>query len=313
MPKRDSSYVTKLLILDYFINYSYEKTVRRKYLCLKPNDFKKQEGSLKNFITGKSEKVLLYSLSRKIFQRYRKELLEEKLITVIPTSDKRSTYYSITPFGICYLIKSEYFRDPDKITVKQQKKIFPILETFATRYVIPYRNELFQKEKFDFKDFYKKLIKNVIDTHDIGEEMPFIFSNFNHDYQLERLEFAFEFYVESPTKFVIANFKKLGQSEILLNELGQKQGIFYESIKLNEDQFHQYLASLLLLLIVYFHFQIRYSFNASRKITKKEISDYTNLPGYILKILSMFNSFIGKRINEEAEYMQNFTQIINKV
>jgi hypothetical protein len=232
----------------------------------------------------------------------------------VKTSDKRSKYYSITPFGICYLIKSEEFRDPDKIIVRDQKKIFPILETFATRYVT-YKSEISEKAKFDFKDFYEKLVKNVIDEHDIGEEMPYIFSNFDFDSQLERLEFSFEFYVESPTKIILANFKDIGQAEIILSELGQKEGVIfskYESIKLSEEQFHHYLSSLLMLLTVYFHFQIRHLFIPSRKGIKKEIPDYKNLPDYILQILSIFNLFIGKRIKEEAEYMENFTQIINQ-
>lgn len=320
MLKKDSSYLTKLWILHCFLEFSHEVKGRRTYFCLKDNDFRKKEKveqKSKPSFTGTDAEIDTinkegFGISRKIFQKHQKELLTEKLITRVKTSDKRSKYYSITPFGICYLIKSEYFTDPMKITVKMQKKIFPILETFATRYVT-YKSEISEKGKFDFKEFYDKLVKNVIDEHDIGEEIPHIFSSFDFDSQLERLEFSFEFYVESPMKIILANFKDMGKSEIILSELGQKEGVIfskYESIKLSEEQFHHYLASLLLLLIVYFHFQIRHLFIPSNY--KKEIHDYKNLPDYILQILSIFNLFIGKRIKEEAEYMEKFTQIINQ-
>lgn len=290
------------MILQDFIDYSYEIKGRRTDLCLKPVDFKKREGLSMDSITGKEEKVMLSSLSRKIFQRHQKELLKEKLIIRIPTSDKRATYYSITPFGICYLIKSEYARDPDKIIVRQQKKIFPILESFAKKYTIPYRSEIFEKEKFDFTDFYKNL-KKSIDDHDIGEEMPYIFSNFDYDSQLERLEFSLELFFDSPTNIILANFKDIGQSEVLLSELGQRSGMVsrYKPIKLNEDQFYQYLSRLLLSLIVYFHFQIR------------GLSDYSNLPEIIMRILIIFNHPIEKNIIEQANRIKKFVNETNTI
>ncbi len=301
MLKKDSLY----LILHYFLDHSYDIGVKWGALCLKPTDFKKQYFIQEDYQTGKKTTETSYDFSRKNFEKYRERLLEEKLITRIKFSDKRTTYYSITPLGICRLMQSP-FHDPDKIRQKDLKKILPILETFAKKYVNPYKSEIFDKGSIDFKGFYNTLLSDI-DLHDIGEEMPYLIEEITFDSDDKRCEFSLEllFKDQIPAKITLATFENIEDSEIILSEMGQRSyHNNYKPIKLSEEQLHQYTSRLLLSLVVYFHYQMRHS---------EKLVDYNNLPEYILQILLAFNRCIVKITNDQAKNMESFAQLVNQI
>ena len=316
MPKKDRLYLNKLWILHCFIYFSYEvKAGRRTHYCLIENDFRKIDTvkQVSKFVLDIEEKETYtekdgFGISRKIFQRNLKDLLEEKLIIRISTKDNRSNYYSITPFGICYLIKSEYFRDPDKILSKEQTRIFAILETFVSKH-IAHNSELFDKNELDLTKFYDDVILNVADPYEIGDEMPYVLSNFDYDSQLQSLNFSFEIWGDSFMKIPLANFRFVDKDKNEFIEIGQKN-----TILISDDKFHQYVSRLVICLIVYFHFQIRTIHPTTKKIlNNNEILNYKDLPEKISQILFIFNQYVVKIFNKHISNINSFTQLINQV
>lgn len=210
-------------ILKYFITYSKPISSRGKvWYALNSNQFGKKIGP-----------------SRKIFSESKNELLKRKLIWEISPTKERGQFYSITPLGICSLgyIESGYYFE----------NMFKILETFATKYTDPYKSYVFGNEKIIFKNFVadlfsnnKKIIKDLliqfleildsVDTSDAGifVSLPL------------RTRGNFEFSI------VNIFFK---DNEIKLAEYSSPQ--YAEHIGLNDIQFYQYLAKLLLCLLVY--------------------------------------------------------------
>ena len=88
------------------------------------------------------EKMPEIIVSRKIFSTYVDYLLKFKLITLIKSSNKKSKFYSITPWGICYLLKHA-----DYVLPELTEKIYEILEMFATKNVKPYPSGIFHNKK----------------------------------------------------------------------------------------------------------------------------------------------------------------------
>lgn len=267
--------------------------------------------------------------TRKIFRNKVNELLKEKLITEIKTSDHRSHYYSITPWGICYFIKSEHLRDPLKVTASHRRKIFYILETFATHYVKPYKSEIFQYRKLDFNNLYWRLAPDIIDGHDLGEEIPYVFADFKES-KFTGLQFWLTISFIEGVKLPIANFmfKKEG---IIVSELGQREETFseYTSIKLSEEQFHHYFSNMLIFLTVYFHAKLEHSSILrgikAREITAKRtrrkpdidiylknLQYYRKIPDDFLQILFIFNNSLTKIIKKETDSFESFVSTINQ-
>jgi len=331
--KRANSYLKILEILQYFLDFSEKIDSRkRKWYVLNSNQF----GKLKK-INGiviennqSKEKILEFAgPTRKVFRNNVKELLKNKLITEIKTSDHRSHYYSITPWGICYLIKSEYLRDPQKVTNPERRKIFYILETFATLYVKPYKSEIFRYRTLNFNNLYWRLAPEIIDGHDLGEEMPYTFTNFEES-KFVGLQFWLDVSYTEVTKLPIANFR-FNENEIVVSELGQREGAFseYIPIKLNEEQFHHYFANMLIFLTVYFHAKLEHDSilrgiktrktMAKRVRCKPDIDDYLEglqyyrkIPDDFLQILFIFNNSLVKIIKKENNSFESFIHTINQ-
>lgn len=332
MLNRTNSYVNKLEILQYFVEFPSEKKIRGKTrFILNSNQFGKvkQISSIEIVKGEQIEKVLdIEGPKRGKFREYVKELSKEKLITEIKTNDNRTKDYSITPLGICYLIKSEYFGDPLKITLANQKKIFPILESFATRYVKQYNSDVFENEKFDFTDIFYHFAMNGLDSHDIGEEMPIVFSNYTES-QFGGIEFFISIDYNPEIKIPVARFK-INDEIITISEWGKRIGLIsgYFPFELNEEQFHHYLANLLICLTVYHHAKSDYRsttdiINSWRRQEKrsrrkkkidieKEFKEFYNYSDDFLKILFLFNRQILKILNTQFELADGVAQILNQ-
>jgi len=328
---RANSYVNILEILQYFLDFSQPDKFRGKTrFVLNSNQFgKMMKINAIVFEKGKNVEKVLEDIgpSRKKFRTYVNDLLKEKLITEINSSNKKSHFYSITPWGICYLIKSEYFRDPLKVTNPNRTRIFEILEMFATKYVKPYKSEVFENEKFDFTKFYWRLAPKVIDGHDIGGEMPIIFGDYNESI-FGGINFFLPISYQSEIKIPIADFK-FKDEVITVVEWGKRpdpiSGNFL--LKLSEEQFHHYLANLLICLTVYFHAKFEHD-SAIRRIenwkslskrtrrkmkqnTSKEF-EFENYTDDFLKILFLFNHQISQILTVQSELISGLGQTLSQ-
>lgn len=210
-------------ILSYFIFYSKPLSSRGKvWYALNSNQFGKKMGP-----------------SRKIFSERKNELLKRKLIWEISPTKERGKFYSITPLGICSLgyIESGYYFE----------NLFKILETFAIKYTAPYKSYVFGNEKINFKNFVtdlfsndKKIIKDLLDQ--------FLEILDSVDTRDAGIFVSLPLRTRGNFEFSIANIF-LTDNEIKLAEYSSPP--YAEHIGLNDIQFYQYLAKLLLCLLVY--------------------------------------------------------------
>lgn len=231
-------------------------------------------------------------VSRKIFSTHVDYLLKFKLITKIETRRKnnkkkaKSKFYTITPWGICYLLKHA-----DYVSPELTEKIYEILEMFATKYVKPYSSEIFHDKKIDFSNFYSKLVgeksertylkKGMVkgengmpSRYDVLKDengMPIrekfvqasIFDKkcqlIISDFDVNMLSWSVVFWVNMlgvlEIKIRFMNFFNLGGDNILFQE-PEKNNTDTPSrippIELDEDQFHNYLARFLLCYTIFF-------------------------------------------------------------
>ena len=102
---------TNYLILQELLEYSKPVMYRKRIIGygLKSVDFSKLS-------------------TRKLFRTNREFFLQSGFIVKLKTTDARSQYYTVTPLGICYLIKYEHY--VDRITSKEIKGIFKIMHSF---------------------------------------------------------------------------------------------------------------------------------------------------------------------------------------
>lgn len=295
------------LILHYFIEHSYKISVRKRFYCLKASDFKiievKREGYEVDQKTGKMKKLsgthVLFDLSRKKFDDSRDELLERKFITEISASDGRSNYYSVTPLGILFFVKNDYvLQEVRKINSDLLEKIFLILESFANQYVTAYRSEIFVKEKWDFKDFYKSSLRKTIGDLWIRSRVYSIFDPIKIS-EKGFIEFDYELLFERPVIIDLANFKFF-EGYIQLKELSRgslKHNLSkYKPIKLNDEQFHNYLSKLIMCTVVHQYFLVE-------QILDKKVKpyDWSKIPDNIQLILQVFNLRIGEYFQDNEK------------
>lgn len=250
------------------------------------------------------------SPSRKIFRTYIKELLNEKLLVRIKTRDKRSKYYSITPLGICYLIKSELFYDSPKYDRWPEKiNVFLTLMTFAFQNVKPYRSIIFENEKFfsydtDVWEDLKKLDMGIgfrnqithvfsnIEKQENGFRL-FVTNGYWSDYriQLADVDFTYDKFYDDDGKVITVwnppsvdqNYTKIEKTNnennlIRIIELNKKIGqlygnIDYKPLFLDDEQFHHYLSNLLLCAFIYDYVMAHFDRNLLRNIPKKSGPD----------------------------------------
>ena len=339
MPNGNSLDRNIIHILGYFLENSIQvKHRRRECYCLKPNQFgipkkiirikiseektlelpaeiprtdivqlliqhraQKLDPSKAEPMWEEEEEV---NVSRKIFSTYFEHLLKLKLITQIKSSDKRSKFYSITPWGICYFSKyADYI--PPKLT----KKIFKILELFATRNVKSYSSNFFKNKKIDFSDIYKNLDNDdawdSLGSWAMLSPLAGVLTNFNHNRFLQQIIFladiSSQLRISSEIFFVqidtTTKTTKIGELEEVAPSLIQDMNTRGGSVllDLDEDQFHQYLSRFLLchtifLLVKNLDEYIAYTVSEHPGI--KDAQAYQtlkNLPDNSLKCVSVFS------------------------
>jgi len=259
--------------------------------------------------------------TRKIFRKYLPELLEEKLLTRIKTKDNRSKYYSITPLGICHLIKSEEFFDGVKYPKPERYNAFLTLETFATPNVKPFKSIIFEGQKFNFTNLWDNLIKIL--SLSIREQMVHVFQNF------ETMDNRVMFYLtngyDTINKIRLANFS-INDNIITVNEFGRYSGPVYgdpsyKPLELDEEQFHNYLANLLICALLYDSTVAQFDMyqnwiiqdiqtakiNRKKPRLKDRIKNIEELfdefPEEYLKVLYLFNHHVSNIVSKQEKLM----------
>jgi len=314
-----NSNLNKLEILQFFLDESKIILIRKKpWYCL--NSF--------NFEKNKNENSV--KPGRKKFRMHVNELLQEKLITRIITNDKRSKFFSITPWGICYLINSLEFEDIPRIKKPNHITIFKILETFATKYVKPYKSHVINNNQMNFENFYENFISKFWEKGWIEEEIPNVFSSFKSSIYAGTQFFiplSVHSEIEMPiAKFEVKNYEGYpwNKKGIEITELGHSVGdnkkVF--STILNDEQFHHYLAIILLYFTIYYHVKIDSDYNigqrenSKKKMTEEQILNKLTIKRYpeeILQILLSFNSQISNLLEEQSNLVKELHQSLNQL
>ena len=359
MPIRNSLDSNIFHILGYFIeNSQLVKHRKRKYYCLIPSAF----GTPKKIIRIKisEEKTLelpaeihptevafvLHKylarkldpskpetkwevggelvVTRKIFGTYVNYLLKMKLVTQIKKpSDKRSKFYSITPWGICYLLKYG-----DYVSRGHTQRIFEILEVFATRNVKPYSSGIFGNKKIDYSNFYKRL-----GVSKAGYDNDFfstyvsdsILTKFEHGKFWQMITLQVDIVQKYAMQVGIVQFSNVDSDNgIGLSELEEvpnpkpswsSKQEYVLAIPLDEDQFHQYLSRFLLCNTVFSLVMRLDEFIASSGLKDPKIKDLQeyktlkNLPDDFLKCVEVFSRILWPTVQEVesrwGDFMKN--------
>lgn len=330
MPKRASSFVRKMEILQFTLLASEEiKRGRNVFFAINSNLFDKEWMWSTDYTVkgGKQDirKRIEKSPGRKIFRTQIQELLEEKLLVRIHTSDDRAKWYSITPLGICQLIKSEEFFDGIKLPMPERYFVILVLMSFAIPNVKQYESLIFEKQKFfnSDTDFWEDLIKTGMS---IREELPHVLSNI--DIEINKFSFNVTngFYEEN--NIPLAKGKFIEENLIQVIELNKKSGVIrgdpnYNPLSLDEEQFHHYFANLLMCALIYDYtvatfdnIQNKHLKQTRRgkspiKETSKEFSKkWVKYPEYFQRIAALFSKHATKIVSEQTTLMSDFSLVL---
>ena len=273
--------------------------------------------------------------TRKIFRTYLPELLKEKLLVRIKTKDNRSKYYSITPLGIIHLIKSEMFFVDSKYPYPERNYVILTLQTFAQSSVTPYHSVVFENQKFSYDI-------NLLD--DIGRwlgisfrnQVTHVFSNVNivqenmqSKYPISFFEFFITNGISDSNNHRLAIFDFRDDMHVNVEELDKGTNNFhnddqdkkYSGLNLNDEQFHHYLANLMVYSLIYDSAIAEFDhnrlfINQSSKLkntphlTRLDIFREKNngLPEYFLRILLLFS----KHVLDLSQKQYDLTTSFNK-
>jgi len=295
VPKRDTSYSKLHEILFIFLHESKEVPYWRKIsgYGLTGSDFDKipdQIGHVKGL--GKE-------YSRKIFLGYRDRLLKRKFITQIKCSDKRSTYYSITPLGICHLQNEPYASD--RIGRWEVKQVFKIMETFLNKQT-PFKSKILGPEKFDFEHIWNRL-NYVEDEHDIRECLDSVFMDL---ISINDREAVISFPITRTINCKIAEFAFRKDSISLQETLSPLDFPRELPLELTEEEFHYCFAVYVLAILCYYLVKSKIdsyvSISASRKAREEPIKDLQDM----LEKIGMYDEEITRLVILFNNYFKEF-------
>jgi len=253
--KKHKLFVNKIKILTLLLEHGKPVEWRKKVIGygLKGSDFGQ--------ISQKSTTV-----SRDIFNDYKRELLSRRYITQLKTSDRRSSHYTITPFGIAYLM-NDYEIKPTNL-----RRVFEILLFFYDNQLI--KNGFLKKNKIenDFTmkilDIYKKknisqilnsTMKDCIKVHENSIIDSTILLNF------------------SSIELILASIV-IGEGFVNWFETNDESMLKDFKFTLNDKQFFSYFSLYLLVVFFYNIFELQYVLavkliNKSQKLQEIELDD----------------------------------------
>lgn len=271
--------------------------------------------------------------SRKIFRQYLPELLKERLLTRIITTDKKSKYYSITPLGIIHLIKSDMFFDGVRYPYPERSFALLTLETFAEQKVKPYKSNIFGKEKFFNSNI--DLLGDIQKSHftSLREEIVHVFTNvditqehMNAKYEWNHMEYFVTNGYPDANRIRLASFDLANNDYVKITEIDQLPSVRSDdhedeknALTLDSDQFHHYLANLMICSFIYDSAMAHYDIARYRKTRmnrKNELTktmddefkeDLKNIPEYFLRVLFLFSKHILRITQDQYQLTSRFS------
>ena len=309
---------------------------RTPYLAINSNRFGKPWEFVNNHGTDENGQLITSirkenGPSRKIFRSYVQELLKEKLITEIKTSDERSKYYSITPLGICQLIKSEFFHDGLKYGWPERYYLIITLLTFAFPNVKPYRSIIFENKRIITHDL--DAWKDLAEMQDIDLRGMIIQNFSNIEFERRWIEFYLNI-GKDENKIKLARIRF--DEKIVIEELNNVYGgplsctPGYEPLVLDDEQFHHYFATLMICSLIsgyaIFEFDSEkqhwnrsaYQSKQNRRKIKHEFDDeyidkLRGYPKYFQDVTILFSKHISRIIQKEHELMTGLEKEVERV
>lgn len=292
MEKKHRLFVNKIKILKQLLEYGKPVEWRRKVIGhgLKGSDFG-QIGKQKNA-----------AISRDIFNDYREQLLSDRYITQLKTSDRRSRYYTITPYGIFYLINNY------EIKSLNIQRIFDILLFFYDSQLIKYG--FLKKTKID-NDFTKKIL-SIYKKKNIAQILDHTIKNCVHiiDNGLINATITINF---SNIELVLASIV-VGVDYI--NWIENHMDGNWEDFKftLNDKKFFSYLSLYFLVVFFYNIFELQYLFQVKliNKSQKIQDNEYDNIIKTMKKSVTSLLQQSEKQITYDTDfYLKKVYQNIN--
>lgn len=281
--------------------------------------------------------------SRKVFRTYLPELLKEKLLVRIKTKDNRSKYYSITPLGIIHLIKSEMFSESGKYRHPERNYVIFTLQTFAQRNVKPYHSVIFENQTFF--NYETNLLEDIIKhtKMEFRRLVPHVFTNVNivqeniyGKYFINYFQFFVTNGYSEVNKYLLATFDFEDEKYVKVTELDKslmnsfihdEKNLDYHGLSLDNEQFHHYLANLMLCSYIYDtsigSFDLDIIFNKQLSKLKKRTphlekretfgGENNDFPEYFLRILLLFSKHISRLSQNQYELTNNFRKELDSM
>jgi len=321
--KRHPSKRHKKLEWDEILKYLNEQQKNNKISLEIPLE-KFSPDSLKKWFLQNSKRFKQRPrLTSRFFRKHKDQLLKERLMVQLRSSDKRTKYYSITPLGICFLVKNRGYGLHGELP----KKILKILYLFCDQTIIK-NAKIFGTKKFDFHDIDKKLFAtetNYRVTKLINELLyhwvEYSKSPFGDNTYYVSVKYPVSFNLEN----IIARFV-LRDNEIKYfeNFVVKEDPIPIPTDYMDEKTFHAYLSMFLLYGICYYtiksHFDDFISARKSIGVDDFKFSDYDyeldKIKKYdkkLLELVILLNEYFSKLLSDENEIKTQLEFFRNKI
>ena len=187
--------------------------------------------------------------SRRIFNHRKNDLLNSFSIRKLKQSDKRSTYYQITPLGIIHLCKSiNHWKD------MPFTRIFDVLKFYYKEYKLPseesyvdkLQNSWIKLDKIHYEKWYVVRLFGVIRNIEVNGQGDYELT-VNLKYKLfYDTDVTYAQYVISENKYFAAQYPLMGDVEIGYVEKKEKKIYYLISKFILKAIFHSLIYDLIL-------------------------------------------------------------------
>jgi len=205
------------------------------------------------------------------------------------------------------------------------------LMTFAIPNVKPYKSVILKGTKFitGDTDLWEDLSNFGIG---VRHQIPHVFSNFESEYGLHF--YIANGYDADENKYHLAGIE-FKDEKIIINELNNSNERIYDQsgyvpLELDEEQFHHYLANLLLYSFIYDSIISHYEMNILRaerfkildKIRKEKrydgvkndhVEELKSYPEYFINICFLFSKHISLMVRKQTNLLGDFNQKLNMI
>jgi len=186
--------------------------------------------------------------SRRIFNHRKKDLLNSYSIRKLKQSDKRSTYYQITPLGIIHLCKLV-----NDLKEMPFTRIFDVLKFYYEEYKLPSEKSYVDKlqnswtklDKIFYEKWYVSRLSNIVRNIEVINEGDNEYV-INLKYKLfHDTDVTYAQYVISEGKYFVAHYPLIDDIEIGYVETTEKKLYYLISKFILKAIFHSLIYNLL--------------------------------------------------------------------